>query len=136
MKYSIVVRASALYDLIVTAPFAVPGVAPLLLGTLGSLNVSLGGSPFPPFGSEHLLFVNLMGSIVTVWAVLRLIRPRWEFGVADAVGRGLFSLHFALALGAGGHPLLWFLLVPEILWGLVQAVWASPVVRGVLCRYS
>lgn len=125
MRYSSLVRASGVYDFVLVAPLAVPGGVSLLFGVLSPLNVALGGDPYPAFASLPLLFVQLMGSIISVWSVLRIVRPRWEFGVADAAARGLFSLHYALALVAGGHPLGWFLLVPEVLWGLAQGVGAA-----------
>lgn len=46
-------------------------------------------------------------------------------GVAFPEFTGPFSAHYALAIAAGGHPLGWFLLVPEVLWGLAQGVGAA-----------
>ena len=125
MKYRQLVRAAAVYDFVLAAPFAVPGLPSLLFGLLGPLNQTMGGTGFPGFDPLQTLFVQLMGSLIAVWSVLRIVRPRWEFGVADASARGLFSLHYALLIAAGGHPLGWFLLVPEVLWGLAQGVGAA-----------
>lgn len=128
MRYSTIVRSAAVYDLVLTAPLAIPGMVPVVFGLLGPLNQALGGQAFPVLDTLPLLFVQLMASLVAVWSVLRIVQPRWELGVADAAARGLFSLHYALAIAAGGHPLGWFLLIPEVLWGLVQA-WGAAVYR-------
>ncbi len=44
----------------------------------------------PPFEPMHMLMANLLGSIVCVWAVLRIRDPQQVFGRYDAVGRFLF----------------------------------------------
>ena len=41
----------------------------------------------------HLFFVSLMGTIVTVWSLLRLWRPEPVLGAMDTLGRaGLLAL--------------------------------------------
>lgn len=69
------VRASALYDLFLTAAFATPWTFALVHGHLSALNVALGGAALPAFTPFHLLFACLMGSIVLVWSVLRILEP-------------------------------------------------------------
>lgn len=100
------VRASALYDLIVTAAFALPFTAPALFDLLGLLHVSVGGAGEVP--SAHsvftVMFANLMGSLVVVWSIYRLTRPTREAGIADTAGRVLFSLGMIAALLRGASP--------------------------------
>lgn len=80
-QYRKIVWVGGLYDLLVTFPLARPGVAILQLSFLRTVQGWLGmNGEFPDFGPFHLFFVNLFGSIVTIWAVLRLIRPEPLFG--------------------------------------------------------
>lgn len=122
-----VVRASALYDLIVTAGFATPWTAALALGSVTDVHRALGLDGALPVIDDpfSMLFANLLGSIVVVWAVVRLIRPTPFLGAGDTVGRLLFSTWFAWALLEGASPVLVGFLVLEVGWGLVQgwAVW-------------
>ena len=116
-----VVRASAAYDLIVTAPFATPWSFAMAFGHLGAANQTLGGQPLPVFGALHTLFALLMGSLVIVWAVLRLRGPTLQLGRYDAAARGLFSLWMAWAWLQTGEPVLLLFIVPEVSWAVVQA---------------
>lgn len=86
--YLRLVRASALYDLLVTAPFATPWSLAWLLRQLDELGQALGLAPLAVFPPEALLLGNLLGSLVCVWAGLRLIRPSLLLGSLDAVARG------------------------------------------------
>lgn len=120
-RYQHLVRASALYDLFVTAPFATPWTFARLYATLGVVGASLGtGGELPAFAPMHVLFANLMGSIVLVWSVLRIRAPRVEFGVADGFGRILFASWQAYALAHGATWLLVPFLVFEVAFGVAQ----------------
>jgi hypothetical protein len=114
------VRASAAYDLLLTAPFATPWTFALVHAQLSAVNQHLGGAALPAFGPFHVLFACLMGSIVLVWSVLRLRAPSVTLGRYDGIGRFLFSAWMAWALAASGAPLLWLFLVPEFCWGVAQ----------------
>jgi hypothetical protein len=122
-----VVRASASYDLVVTAGFALPWTAAAALTTIGDLHRGLGLDGALPLVDDPftILFANLLGSIVVVWSVVRLLRPVPLLGAADTVGRLLFSTWFAWALVQGASPILIGFLVLEVAWGLLQgvAVW-------------
>jgi hypothetical protein len=117
-----VVFASALYDLIVTWPFATPWTARWAMGPLADLHSSLGlaGVPSALGDPMTLLFANLMGSIVVVWSIVRLLTPTVRLGVADTAGRALFSAWMAFAIAHGASPLLAGFLALELAWGLVQ----------------
>jgi hypothetical protein len=120
--YQKIVRSSAIYDVIVTSLFAFPIIAAFKIGLFQKVHIGLqlSGS-FPAFEPMHLLFVNLMGCIVTLWSVLRIYNPIALYGLADAVGRLLFSGAMAFYLFAADvSTLIWFFLVPEILWGILQ----------------
>ena len=129
--YLRLVRASALYDLLVTAPFVTPWSLAWLLRQLDELGQALGLAPLAAFPPEALLLGNLLGSLVCVWAVLRLAKPSLLLGRYDAVARGLFALWQAWALYQGASPLLAVFLLVEICFGIAQAWPVSPVSRGV-----
>lgn len=114
------VRASALYDLFLTAGFATPWTFALVHGQLSPLNLALGGAALPAFTPFHLLFACLMGSIVLVWSVLRILEPSTRLGRFDGTARFLFTLWMAWCLHATGAPLLWLFIVPEFAWGVAQ----------------
>lgn len=90
--YLKLVRASAWYDLVVTAPFAFPILCVHTLAMLRAAHAALGlDGSIPQFESTHLLFMNLMGSLVIVWSLLRLRQTRAEYGMYDALARFLFA---------------------------------------------
>jgi hypothetical protein len=125
--YLKLVRASACYDLLLTAPFATPWSFALAHDQLSALNRWLGGAPLPAFTPFHMLFTCLMGSVVLVWSVLRLQSASLRLGRFDGVTRFLFALWMGWALAATGAPLLWLFVLPELAWGVAQ--WL-PVASG------
>lgn len=114
------VRASAAYDLLVTAPFASPWTFAIAHGQLSAANIALGGAALPAFGTMHVLFACLLGSVVLVWSWLRLRDPQPQFATYDGAARFLFSTWMAWALAGGGLPLVWLFIVPEFAWGVAQ----------------
>lgn len=134
--YSRIVRASALYDLLMTAPFATPWTFAIAHRHLSAVNTALGGTPLPAFDPLHVLFACLLGTIVLVWSVLRITDPQPRFGRWDGAARFGFSLWMAWALAVTGMPMLWLFVVPELAWGIVQwlPVVARPARRGRAAR--
>ena len=118
--YLRIVRASAVYDVLATAPFATPWSFAWNWRQLSALNVRLGGTALAPFDIYPTLIACLMGSLVLVWSALRLARPEPRFGRFDGAARFLFSAWMAWALALTHAPLLWLFLVPEFTWGVVQ----------------
>ncbi len=117
-----IIRQSAGYDLLVTAPFALPWTAGLVFDGLAELNEALGLGGVTPAANDvvTVMFANLMGSIVVVWAVFRIARPTIAAGVADTAARVLFSLGMTVALINGASALIGVLLTLELVWALVQ----------------
>ena len=126
-----IVRASAVYDLIVTALFVTPWTFDLAHAQLSAVNQALGGSTLPAFTPFHVLFACLLGSVVLIWSVLRITDPQQRFGRYDGVARFLFTIWMLWTLRATGEPLLWLFIVPELLWGVVQWLPVQPVRSGV-----
>lgn len=117
------IRRSALYDLIITGPFATPWTARWVISALGALHDRLGlpgERPALP-GITAALLASLMGTVVVVWSLVRLRAPTLAHGTADALARAGFSLWMIWALAAGGSPVLGGFLVAEIAWGIAQA---------------
>lgn len=119
-RFRQVVRASAIYDLLVTAPFATPWTFAWNWRQLSALNERLGGAALPAFDVYPTLVATLMGSLVMVWSVLRIATPERRLGRADGVARLLFSTWMAWALAITHAPLLWLFVVPELAWGVAQ----------------
>lgn len=117
-----IVIASALYDLLVTTPLATPWSAVWMLSTLASVQrgLGLGGEALPEFLPAHLFFVGLLGSVVTTWSVLRLLRPSPWFGKADGYTRLTFSAWMVWALAHGASHLLIGLVIVEATFGILQ----------------
>ena len=122
-QYRHVVRSSAWYDLIVTAAFVTPWSFALLQGGLMQVSQALDlPGELPAFEPMHMLMANLLGSIVCVWAVLRIRDPQQVFGRYDAAGRFLFSAWQLYALLHGVSSLLVVFLAFELAWGVAQVL--------------
>ncbi|WP_095127270.1 hypothetical protein [Pseudomonas sp. Irchel s3h14] len=122
-QYRRLVKGSAWYDLIVMVAFVTPWSFAALHGVLLSVSqvFNLSGE-LPPFEPMHMLMANLLGSIVCVWAVLRIRDPQQVFGRYDAVGRFLFSAWQLYALLHGASSLLVIFLFFELAWGVAQGL--------------
>jgi hypothetical protein len=118
--YLRLVRASAWYDLVVTAGFATPWTYGLLHGVLSWTGEATGLGALPDREPMQVLYANLMGSVVVVWSLLRLRGPLPVHGLYDSAARALFSLWMAYALTAGASGVLGPFLVVEVTWGVVQ----------------
>lgn len=116
------VRASAIYDVLMTGAFATPWSLLLLRDQLSAVNVQLGGAALPGFAPFHLLIGCLLGSVVLVWSALRIADPQPRFGRYDAAARYLFALWMGWALLVTGEPVLWLFIVPELAWGVLQSL--------------
>lgn len=118
--YLRVVRTSAWYDLIITAGFVTPWTFALLHDALSSIGAALGLGVMPALNPMMTLYANLMGSVVIVWAVLRIVRPLPSHGLFDGAARVLFSLWQAYAITQGAPQLLWLFFAVEVTFGVVQ----------------
>jgi len=120
MNYLRLVRTSAWYDLIVTAGFATPWTYALLHDALSDAGTALGLGGFPPLDPMQTLYANLMGSVVVIWAMLRITRTLPIHGLFDGLARVLFSTWLAYALAQGVTRLLWAFLIVEVTFGALQ----------------
>ncbi|WP_369212862.1 hypothetical protein [Streptomyces flavofungini] len=120
--YLRVVRTSAWYDLVVTAGFATPWTYTLVHDALSKAGDALGLGALPALDPIGVLYANLMGSVVVVWALLRIIKPLPVHGLFDGIARTLFAAWQAYALAHGAPRWLWLFLVAEVGFGIVQLV--------------
>ncbi|MFF6995757.1 hypothetical protein ACFY93_12465 [Streptomyces sp. NPDC008313] len=120
--YLSVVRASAWYDLVVTAGFATPWTYAWVHDALSSGAQAMGFDALPELDTWQVLFANLMGSVVVVWSILRIVRPLPEHGLFDGIARTLFATWQAYALAQGASDLLWLFFGVEVAFGVLQLV--------------
>ncbi|MFJ2487352.1 hypothetical protein [Pseudomonas sp. NPDC087639] len=126
-QYRNVVRGSAWYDLIVTAAFVTPWSFAVLHELLTALDFP---GELPAFQPVHMLMANLLGSVVCVWAVLRIRDPQRVYGRYDAVARFLFAAWQGYALLHGASSILIVFLVLELAWGVAQVLPVSTLSRA------
>ncbi|GAA6207399.1 hypothetical protein NBRC116601_06920 [Cognatishimia sp. WU-CL00825] len=123
-------RLSAWWDLIVTWPFALP----FTLGVLWNFGLTplhglTSDGALPPLDVHAVLFGNFFGSVVVIWALVRLNWNDTRLGLYDAAGRVLFSVAMINALMSDISLIVWVFLVPEILWAIVQFLALYPLVK-------
>jgi hypothetical protein len=128
--YLRVVRASAWYDLVVTAGFATPWTYALLHDALSSLGDTLGLGVLPDIDPVQTLYANLMGSVVVIWALLRIVKPLPVHGLFDGVARALFATWQAYAITHGALQLLWLFFAVEVAFAAAQLVPLLRLDRG------
>lgn len=100
--------AGAAYDLVVSAAFATPFTATVVLDAFAAIHgaLDLPGAPPPRLDTMSLVFVTLFGTVVVMWSIARWRRPEPLLVRIDTVGRGMFSVWFAWALRNGQTPIL------------------------------
>ena len=110
------VRFWAWLDTAVTWVPAIPPLSIYFISGLYTMNGLIGGvSTAPVFEPIHLVFVSLMGSLVTIWCLARILFAAPWMAVVDGWGR--------LWIGA---TLVWIIFAmdgPPILWMFVFTEW-------------
>jgi hypothetical protein len=121
--YLRIVRASAWYDLLVTIGFATPWTFALVHHSLTDLVQTLGlPGAFPVFETAHMLMANLLGSVVTVWALLRIRHTQAHLGRYDAAARFLFAAWQIYAVVHGANVIVLAFTVFELIFGVLQCL--------------
>ncbi len=122
-SYLAIVRASAIYDIVVTIAFVTPWTALFMFQVLQQIDSGLNlPGIVPEIDFLHLLFANLMGSVVIVWSVLRLHLNMAVLGRYDAAARFLFAAWQIVALLGGASWVLLPLIIVEVLFGVAQVL--------------
>lgn len=118
-----IVKAGAWYDVISTGLVATPWTFHFMLSVLAQINTALGlPGAIPVYEPTFGIFGNLLGSIVMVWAILRLRSPEVRFGRYDAACRALYTVWMVYALAQGFSPILLGYIIPEIILGVAQVL--------------
>lgn len=131
VQLSRAVKTSAIYDLVTCLPLALPGISGIYLVVLDVINGAAGlGGQVGELSPLAMMFVNFLGSLISIWAVLRLINPSWANGLTDVVVRVFFSIAMLNAILNGVPGLIGVLWVCELGLLLVQAylvhrVWSA-----------
>lgn len=115
------VRASALYDLLVTWPFALPWTFAWLYAQIAALAAALQlPGQMPALDATHMLFANLLGSVVVVWSLARLLSPTVLLGRLDALARFMFAAWQVYAVMHGASAIVLLFTGLELLFGVLQ----------------
>ena len=107
--------AGAIYDLITTSGFATPWTFAVVHKYIGMVY------PLPPFEPMHVMFANLLGSVVVIWAFFRIRNPKPALGLFDSISRTLcltWELYYVIAVH--GSPVVWFYAAFEFLFGVLE----------------
>jgi hypothetical protein len=122
-----IVRVSAAYDLFTVLGFVTPwtmGPTLALVLRAGHI-VGLQGDQ-PTFDPTQMLFANLMGSAVLVWALARLTFPTQAMGRFDALSRALFGIWEVWAVWHGAPAIILAFTVAEIAFGIAELLPVKP----------
>ena len=120
-RYLRIVRASGWYDLLVTWPFALPWTFAWLYAQLHGLAQALAlPGMLHPLDSTHMLFANLLGSVVVVWSIARIAAPTLLLGRLDGLARFLFAAWQIYAVAHGANAIVLGFTFFELLFGVLQ----------------
>ena len=120
-RYLSIVRASAWYDLLVTWPFATPWTFVWLYGSMTALVQSLAlPGTVHPLDATHVMFANLLGSVVVVWSLARVLSPSIRLGRLDGVARFLFAAWQVNAYLSGASAIVLGFTLFELIFGVLQ----------------
>lgn len=122
-----IVRASAWYDLLVTAVFMTPWTTSLCLAGFAALSQALAlDRPVPALDASQMLFANLLGSVVVVWSLWRIRHPSRRVGQYDALARVLFAIWQLYAVANGASLLVLGFTVMEVMFAVAQSLPVNP----------
>jgi hypothetical protein len=134
-RYLPIVRASAWYDLLVTWPFATPWTFVWLYSSLTATAQTLGlPGTAHPLDATHVMFANLLGSVVVVWSLARLLSPTVRLGRLDGVARVLFATWQVHAYLSGASAIVLGFTVFELIFAVLQFLPVKAVAQPVRVR--
>jgi hypothetical protein len=116
------VRFWAVVDSSVSYTLALPPLAERFVSLLNYLDGQLGGvANAPPFTPMQLFFVCLSGALISLWCIVRYLKPIGLFALVDGWGRVWISLLIIWFVAAEGAPrVLLFFVVTEMLGAIAQ----------------
>lgn len=126
-------RASAAYDFLTIFPFAIPGLADADVRAWKGLHVAMHlKGAFPAFEPFHMLFLNMFGIFVSVWAIVRWMNPRNFLLRADVCARaaiGVLLLFYAFS-GSTSQIIILFIPAEFLFLILLARYWGGQGNRG------
>jgi hypothetical protein len=130
-----IVRVSAAYDLFTVLGFITPWTTGSTLALILGLGQIVGlHAAQPTFDPMQMLFVNLMGSAVLVWALARLTFPTQAMGRFDALSRLLFAIWEVWAVWHGAPAIVLAFTMGEIAFGVAELLPVNGVERATETR--
>jgi hypothetical protein len=121
LHYLSIVRASAWYDLLITWPFATPWTFVWLYGSMAALAQALGlPGTVHALDATHVMFANLLGSVVVVWSLARVLSPSVRLGRLDGLARFLFAAWQVNAFLSGASAIVLGFTIFELVFGVLQ----------------
>ena len=121
LRYLSIVRASAWYDLLVTWPFAVPWTFVWVYASMTALAQAWGlPGTVHPLDATHIMFANLLGSVVVVWSLARVLSPSVRLGRLDGLARFLFAAWQVNAFLSGASAIVLGFTIFELVFGVLQ----------------
>jgi len=122
------VKTSAIYDLVTCLPLALPGIAGVYLAILDTLNGAVGlGGQVGELSPLAMMFINFLGSMLSIWAIMRLINPSWGNALTDVAVRFFFSIAMLNAIMNGVPGLVGILWACELCLLMAQAYYCHQV---------
>lgn len=113
----------AWFDLWVTTPLALPFFAEIYVSLIYYAHFQLGfGGTVPGFAPFHWMFINIMGVLAVLWALIRLRLPIREFALADAYARLVVAALIVYWIWLGATPVMSAFVLTEIA-GALYVVW-------------
>ena len=121
LRYLSIVRASAWYDLLETWPFAVPWTFVWVYASMAALAQAWGlPGTVHPLDATHIMFANLLGSVVVVWSLARVLSPSVRLGRLDGLARFLFAAWQVNAFLSGASAIVLGFTIFELVFGVLQ----------------
>jgi len=115
-------RISSWWDMHITWPLMTPPSLWVLWWLLGKAQIALGLDPLPALDVYAVMFANFAGTVVVVWAIVRLRYDDPAMARYDAAGRWGFSAWMIYALSQGASPILYGFLAVELIFAVLQSL--------------
>lgn len=122
-RYAPQARRVAWLDLWLTTPLALPFFSEIYISILHAMHVALGlQGAVPGFAPIHWAFINIVGVMAVMWALVRLRYPIREFALTDAYARITIAAILVFWIWQGATPMLTLFVATEI-GGALYVVW-------------
>ncbi len=111
-----ILLAGAAFDFLFSVPVALPPVAAGYIDWLHAVNASL-GDPLakPEFGPIELIFANMFGAVMCIWAIGRVLQPSADLAFYDMwIRLAITSIFASYALTGTAPVVMYFFMLLDI----------------------